>query len=342
MIMKLRNRLCRFHVDEDGTAITEFTIFLPIWIMMIIAVTSLMRVGVFSTKVQLQAQKDMWSKVIPITASGINLDHAYWNPNAGYGAASVDYFRVAGIEGNPQALNDGIEGAADLVNVVEGHYTESYTRSLLPPTEPFIDNVDVTSSPEEVLQMDDTERYPHKLLNDTLTDNFDFGGSALSTIISLAALAGFIHHTAAGIQYGSVFGDAEGTVPLFGQWGTLETQFHCDVLVAPRPLTGADADVTPATWAFAIFKGDEEYEEYLQWGNQNWDANGDASEFQPPDVDQQQEDAQNGAEDGAEECEEQQQEAQDAAQEQWEDDGNEGDAPPVDFDFAACADAQAG
>lgn len=337
-ITQLRRRILPFHRAEDGSALTEFTIFLPIWIMMLVAVTSLARVGIFSTKVQLQAQKELWSKAVPLTDTNAYFDSVHANPNTGYGHAVAEYARVAGLDGNPQAVNDGAEVLSSTASLVERHYLESYDRSILPPTQPFIDGVDVSSSPEDILEMNDTDRYPHKLLNDTVTDT-SFDGGLLSFVASAAQTGGFVHYMAAGIQYGSVFADKEDSTELFGQWGTLDTQFHIDTLVPPRPLTGTEADVVPATWAWIIFKGDEKYEKYLQWGNENWGGtSGDGSEFEYDGATNEDDlrDENQEAEDVAEDCEEARDDAQQAAQDQWEADGNEGSAPPVDFDASSC------
>lgn len=340
-LMQLHQRLLRLHRREDGTALTEFVFFLPIWVMMLVAVVSLARIGMFSTKVQLQAQRDLWNEVIPLTDSGEYMDSVHANPNTGYGHAATNYYRLAGLDGNPQGVNDTAEGVSSTASLVERHYMESYDRSILPPTQLFIDGVEVTSSPEDVLQMDDTERYPHRLLNDTITDT-SFDGGVLGAVIGAATLGGVVHYMAAGIQYGSVFADKEDSTPLFGQWGTLETGFHIDTLAPPRPLKDTEADIVPATWAWAIFKTDEKYEKYLQWGAENWGGNFGSGEEYQYDGATDQESLENQYEDQAEEasedCQEQRDEAQEQAQEEWEAAGNEGSAPPINFDASGCTD----
>lgn len=336
--------LRRLRQEEDGTAVTEFVMFLPIWIMTFVAILSLARVGMMATNVQLLAHQEVWSKAIPLTAvNALSLDspgdgNAHASLRLGHLAAAGGYLDAAGT-GHVQQLNDTLEAASSGVSAVEGHYAESYDRSLLPTTLAFhADNINATMSPEDVLGMDDTDRYPHRLLNDTLTD-ISFGNGVIPAVIGAINAAGIFHHLGAGIQYGTVFAEETDSKPLFGQWSTVSTGFQIDVLVPPRPLTDNDARYTPPALAFATFKGDERYEKYLEWGKNTWGGDG-GDEFKydgPTDEEGLRNQHEDDAEDAGEACEDERQAAQDAAQAQWEANGNEGNAPPVSFDMGECA-----
>ena len=127
-ITQLRENVVRLYRPEDGSALTEFTMFLPVWVVMLIAVTSLARIGVFSTQVQLQAQRELWT-------AAVNVDNIHVSPVTGYGHSIGEYGRLAGADNNPQYVNDGLEVVSSTAAELRRHYVESYDRSVLPPME---------------------------------------------------------------------------------------------------------------------------------------------------------------------------------------------------------------
>lgn len=266
-LRRFRTLVSRLHRAEDGAALTEFTLFLPIWIVVFVGIVNLGAHGLHSTKVQLQAQRDLWQQAITVTG-GFEGDHM--SPLIAAPATSGGYFNVAGISGNDQPGNDTAEGTVTLVAMgAFGHYGESTEKSSI-PMYPFVpSSVRGKFQPTEIMGMDDTNRYPHKLLNDTVGDR-DIGNSTIGDIIAtVIAASGLPHSLGAGIRYGSVFANKTETGTLFGGAASYSAGAHYDVLVAPRALAGVEAEM-PFFIAYALFKTDDKYDEYQMFGKENW------------------------------------------------------------------------
>lgn len=272
-LSKLRRLILSLGRSEDGTAITEFVIFLPIWIFVFIGIINLGRVGIFSTQVQLRAQKDLWDQSVQVTSQWESIEH-----QSAAGAAvltAADYFEVKNIDGNDQEGNDFAEGVATGAGMgLYGHYGESAEKAFIPASVAVPASVRGKYSPEEIMGVE-SGRFPHLIMNDTLAEA-DFGGSSVIGIIAAAvAASGFVQSTAAGIRYGSVFTNKEETMSFISNFGSFKAGAHYDALVSPRAINGAEAEILPFSIAFLMFKADETgpgtgYKEFLLFGDENW------------------------------------------------------------------------
>lgn len=274
------------HRHESGTAMTEFVFFLPIWITVFIGILNLGKVGIASTQVQVQAQKDLWAKAIPVS-DGFQAEHM--SPRVAAPVTAAGYFADAGETGNPQAGIDSLWGTLNPAFMeVRGHYGESCV--VTKPLQPFMqDGIEPTCSAKEVLGQDDTNRYPHRLLNDTL-DEVSFSGGWTEILATAVGMSGLIQSMAAGIRYGSVFGEKSETVEMFAGVASFTTSSHWDVMVAPRPLTGIEGDTVTFGVAFLAAKLDSNYEHYQQFGKTNWgggDGTADTPTADTGDIDDQ-------------------------------------------------------
>ncbi len=267
-LSKLRQLLLRFGRSEDGASITEFVIFLPIWIMVFIGIINLGRVGIFGTKVQLRAQRELWNKSIQVTSQFESIEHQSAVGSAVITAAA--YGQVAGLPNNDQVGNDGVEAIATGVGMgAYGHFGESAEKAFIPASLAVPSAIRGKYDPKEVLGQDDTNRYPHKIVNDTLAAQ-SFSGGIASIITTVIAASGFVQSTAAGIRYGSVFSSYNESSTFIGRYGDFSAGAHFDALVSPRALKGAEAEAVPFAIAFLLFKADEEYDEFQLFGDDNW------------------------------------------------------------------------
>ena len=277
-LSELRTCLLRLNHDERGSSLTEFTFFLPIWIVVFVGIMNLGDVGIFSTKIQLQAQKELWDKVIQVT-EGFEGEHM--SPRIAAFPTAAGYFDIAGHPDNPQQVLDNIEGGASFIGMqFFGHYGESFDKSLI--LQPIMPNgINPTFSANEVLGQDDSGRFPHRLLNDTLLEQ-DFGGGFADIIGAVIGASGFVPALGAGVRYGSVFSFKSGTKTFYGGAGSYGTEAGWDAIVGPRALTGTEADLVPVTMAFVMFKLDDKYLHYQQFGKENWGGGFGAADVDAP------------------------------------------------------------
>lgn len=263
--LRALRRLRVAHDDERGTALTEFTLFLPIWIVVFIGILNLGKIGIDSTVVQAQAQKELWDQAIAVT-DGFEGEHMLPAGAAGAGAAKYGELFLDGD--NPQQEIDGAEGLTMTASLgVYGHYGESYQRTVL--LESFMqDGIEPKEKPSEVLGYD-PPRYAHTLLNDTLGER-SFSGDWTDILAEAVAASGLIPSLAAGIRYGSVFAEKSKTTSLLGGAADVTSASHWDVLVAPSPITGDGGTEITFGVAFLAAKLDENYKNYQQFGKTNW------------------------------------------------------------------------
>lgn len=75
LTMTIRGLVGRLTGDERGTALTEFTICLPVFVMLFIIITELGQLEAEGVSVMVRANKDMWSNAIPVQKELIDIVH---------------------------------------------------------------------------------------------------------------------------------------------------------------------------------------------------------------------------------------------------------------------------
>jgi hypothetical protein len=78
--------------DERGTALTEFTICLPVFVMLFIIITNLGQLQVEGVGVMIQANKEMWGNAIPVQKKLVDIVHQ--SP------------QLAAVQGGAQVINN--------------------------------------------------------------------------------------------------------------------------------------------------------------------------------------------------------------------------------------------
>jgi hypothetical protein len=181
----------KLHSGEEGTAMTEFVICLPIFVIIFIGIADLYRIQNTTVAIQITATADMWKKALPIqkniAASALHLSA----PTSVAPSLSVVNARGGNIVAKGYAL--GKIGAT----ATYGHFGESYYMTL--PLRPFVNMRvpgDTKISAKQVLNTSDG-KMTLTLVPDGTLDN---------------ASGMWRPPAAAGIRYGMVGSKVEQTV----------------------------------------------------------------------------------------------------------------------------------
>ena len=308
------------HRDERGSAMTEFIMFLPIWIVVFIGIENLGIMGMVGTQVQLKAQKELWQKAVQGPEG-----NDYLLPIQGGLDAADEYSRVAGLPNNDQAANDNME--AVLVGAgwgLLGHYGESSEKSTIPgivfmlvSNRSDIDDIKMFNDAVPAFLLSDIigdldgARYPEAVLNDSIANtDLQSTGEIGSIIQAIIGASGLVHSQGAAIRYGVVFADVDETVDgLMGGWGSVSSGAHYDVLIGPTSKSRnnlVDSEFDTWGWNYGLFKADEQYDELLVFGEENLEGDG-AGNFDPENDDRfkDDDDVEEAQEEGEDDIEEQ-------------------------------------
>lgn len=321
------NRIQSFARGEGGSAMTEFTITLPVFIIIFYGIWDLGFAPMEITNTQAKASLTMWQTSMKLTQP-VDL---FNNPNsAGDQAAYLSPASGAFKAGEAQAKGrnkhnghgsvtspEGIVHAASVsgaggsangfdIGIGDAHYVESaYRGGLL--------SVGMSGVPDFKLKAEDVvggedRKYPELVLNDGIFDspsqlsNGSSGGfmsQVAGVILTALDAAGAMHSVGAGIRYGAVHGEHEGNYSgILGY--SVKPKYIYDNLVSPVPLQGDSANIVPMLLARVSAETEEKYAVALRFGKANW-GNGGGLNFDMPDV---KEDAENSDDvEEAEDCE---------------------------------------
>jgi Flp pilus assembly pilin Flp len=206
----------RFNKDEEGTALTEFVLVLPVFIVIFIGMGDMYKMQNASVSIQINATKRMWTEAIPVQKTATaKLIHATAQ-SGGYTVADALNKRA----GMSTALKV-IYGAKGLGMGLGGHFGESYYQTL-PMHGRFKNDLpggQVATRATNLLS-NAHARVPRELVDD-----------------SPSGLAMVRPALAAGIRYGIVQGYAEESVETrLGGLRTSKYDTGFVVTVAPYPM----------------------------------------------------------------------------------------------------------
>jgi hypothetical protein len=292
-------RFKQLHQEQDGTALTEFTICLPIWIVIMIGIANLGTLGVRSTKAQVNAQRALWINAINLTKTdkADNLTR-----KGGIDYSTMDKSSAAYSE---TGTLDGIATAHGIA-MGAGHWVESGTMTVA---------TELLQSPRLTTTVflgtgtrgiDHTSRLnkremPKFMLDDLNTDVFrNQGQGSVSQIISSALAAiltvgGATIPLATAVRYGSVSGASPAEqVSITGMTVTVGAQY--DVLVAPKPFKGTGSfsgargfslntrasSLYPMLIGRILAEGESKghYEGHLRWGKHDWTSQSGSGSYE--------------------------------------------------------------
>lgn len=253
---------------ESGSAMSEFVMFLPVFVMCFAGVVNLGKFGYETTRTKVLAQKQLWSKVIPITYSLAD-GTAHMSSVAAGGIAAAHLGGLAADGDNPQQAGDLYEaGVMTLGLAADGHWGESYTRVVPFSATSLANDVEPKYDPSDVIG---DQPYPNSLLNDG--PNRPKPDGVVGIITAVLSGSGAVPAMAAGIRYGEVFGEQNRSFRV-GRLGNFGSEAHYDVLVAPSPLKGVATKMTFG-FAWALAQAEENYRVMMNFGESEWE--GDSS-----------------------------------------------------------------
>lgn len=299
--MKIMQKIATsFHREQRGSAMTEFVMTLPVWIVVLYVIWDMGMVHMHVTNTQIVAQTDLWSKAIPLTrpfdpTSGQSPDSEsakYMVPALGGAQAIAAQSKARNAHnghGTFSTIEGPIHGAAVIglggslgggfnVGAGDSHYVESTYR--IGNMTAGMSNVPETKlKAKDVVDISEEKRYPVMMLNDGLDTNFDFSGDSASSKVAsilMSALdsSGALHSIVAGARYGAVAGESTGDYKgLFG-WN-VKPGYAYDTLVSPAPYTTDAANYIPMMVARlgAEAADGEKYAVALRFCKGDWSGN---------------------------------------------------------------------
>ena len=220
--------------DENGSAMTEFVIGLPVFILLFLGILNMHSLGLGAVLVKGRAHAKMWHKAIDIQTA--YMPEWSMHPVLAAGQA-VAFHNATGGNALDYAL-DASSGLAAATGLSGGIMAESYTR--VKPVD-FVENIGVAN--EKVTWNINQDDYlivnPDSISNSLMNDAIDWGAfsgvdSALSALNSVVDFTGARPAIAAGVRYG-ISGDYQtDTVKIFGG-PTVQLEARSHVANAPRP-----------------------------------------------------------------------------------------------------------
>jgi len=232
----LGRSVARMHSDDRGTALTEFVITLPIFIMVFAAIGALSKIEKAGVGVKVNATTATWSKAIPVQKSTFSI---HMQPTIAGAKAMVD---IGSHFSHPFA--DGLAIAKNAGLAAKGTAGESYAASKI--VDVF---TDLGSPVEGNLTMDagkivNNRPFPQDLVDDGTLKPVPSGSGPLGFLNVVLGVTGVKPAIAAGIRYGIVMGQASDSVSAAGKNFNLSAGY--DVLVAPKP--------TAELWTVAVVR----------------------------------------------------------------------------------------
>lgn len=257
----------RLRRDEEGSSITEFTLFLPVWLILFVAIVNLGKVGWGTTNTQIKAQLGLWETLVGMTDYSTEDPETMSPLAAGPKLAVMEMDRPTYAGANTVA--NGIERATGIAMGISGHWGESAARTVPLTLTGIAEDMESHESIGSLL--DDANPYPLATLDDSLSKDDIPSAGVADILASLIQASGGLHAIGAGIRYGAVMSEElDSEIELSGGWTNVSANARYDALVPPAPLTGFSADRVPFALARLMAESDETYAVMLNWGESEW------------------------------------------------------------------------
>lgn len=199
--------------EEEGTALTEFVICLPVFIFIFVGMTDLFNLHNKTTTMQITTIGKMWGKALPIQKNMMNAQYM----NAQVGAAMTT--STLGDRGDMSTLQSVNEYLVPAGQLAGGHFGESFAR-----TKPiaFMGINSRVPSPPGTVKAFGKDVVKEKTAELLVSDHL--GGQAMLTL-----------GPGAGIRYGMVGANQSGTVAVNIVKTNINLSVGYDTIVAPFP-----------------------------------------------------------------------------------------------------------
>ena len=294
----LRRSLQKLGRGQGGSALTEFTMFLPVWLLLFIGIVNLGKLGWATTNTQIQAQLALWDQAVQMTSAEAELE-VHMSPKTAGPDAGIKSAKGRPVYSgtNSMANNfDAVTWAGAIT--LGGHWGESYQRTIALDAVGITEDLEVHERPDS-LYSDGVNDYPMRSLNDTIEP--EVGGDGVAAVIaSLIQLSGAQHAVGAGARYGVIMSEQLDNTIELSAWQDVTANARYDLLVPPAAMTGFNADRVPFALLRLLAEADENYSVMLDFGGDpGWsDQTQDSGDFSyDPD-----EGRDEGEEQGEEQC----------------------------------------
>ena len=221
----------RAHRDEHGTALTEFIIILPIFILIFAGITHLARLNQAAIRVGGTAYSQMWDKAKEVQTGdpGIHISPLQSGQNVRTNAGN--YRGLQEKPGMQQIVRRETESHGNGLSG-NGHVGESFARVGRVHNDVEFRHIDGDLT-KQVTGTTGDSAYAKSLFSDAPTAQMHYPNSAgaLGSMDSMLDGHGLRPVLAAGMRYGTVIGSATEKVDVAGQ--SFEYKHYFTTLVAP-------------------------------------------------------------------------------------------------------------
>lgn len=232
--MKIVMHIPNLRQDEEGSAMTEFVIGLPVFIMLFIGILNMHALALGGVLVKGRAHAKMWTKAIEVQTDIVPGWEA--SPISAAGEAA-NFHRNTGGTLLDYALDAG-EGVGAITGASGGIMANSYMR--VKPID-YVENIGATYDGDVTWNINEDYLIVQEdsIANDLMSDALDFsafGGSSggLGILNGVLDFAGVRPALAAGVRYG-ISGDyQEDTIRMFGGRVNANVAARSHVANAPR------------------------------------------------------------------------------------------------------------
>ncbi len=234
LIHSITNTIRDIARNESGSAMTEFVICLPVFVLIFVGINNLTKLQKEGIATKIRGTQAVWREAIPVQ-KGYDIKHMQ--------PTIAGALETAGIWGQTSTnyLADGYQTAGAAGLALGGTVGEAYGMTVI--IDIFADlGVPVLqqTAPPVVLG----SQFAGDLVDDGLFKPTPPGSGPLAILNVILSVAGVKQAVGAGIRYGMAEGSANGGVTIMGKHFGMEAGY--DVLVAPKP--------TDELWTVAVVR----------------------------------------------------------------------------------------
>lgn len=267
MIRRIAPSLRRLHRGEGGSAITEFTMFLPVWLICFVGIVNLGKFGHSTTNTQIQAQQNLWENLVDKVDYDLQ-DAEFISPRVAAIPAAEKSMRPRAKHVRANETANNFESVTWSVAMgVQGHWGESYQRTIILDSAGI---ADLGDGPHYQASDLIEAAYPTTIVSDALSDSDMPSGGVADIVASAIQASGALSAIGAGIRYGVVVGEKTDDTFSISGFGEVTSVSRYDALVPPAAMTGFTADRIPFFLARLMAESEDNYAVMLNYTESEW------------------------------------------------------------------------
>lgn len=234
LIHNIANTVRDIARNESGSAMTEFVICLPVFVLVFIGINNLTKLEKEGIATKIRGTQAVWREAIPVQ-KGYDIQHMQ--------PTIAGAMETAGVWGQTSTnyLADGYQTAGAAGLALGGTVGEAYGMTTI--IDIFAD-LGVDPLQQQAGPVVNNSQFVTDLVDDGLFKPTPPGSGPLAVLNVILSVAGVKQAVGAGIRYGMAEGSASGNVNIMGK--NFGMQAGYDVLVAPKP--------TDELWTTAVVR----------------------------------------------------------------------------------------